>query len=313
MMQPALEATTMDTPQHILVVIDPTAAQHPALARARELAQAFGARLELFVCRTPRDAAQAIESLDLERVAQGLREDGIDASVDVSFDMTLHVGVVRKVLRSSPSLVMKDAHPHTLLRRSWHGNTDWQLVRLCPAPLLFVRPGPWNAHPRIAAAVDVAHSGEKPARLDHTLLAAAERFALATDGEFHAVHAYTPVSALAARATVHAVSMAAAVAPTEVITDNEALVRYDFAALLRSHPVPSGRRHVVAGTPSEALLRFVGQKGIDLLVMGAYARGWIYNVAVGSTTERVLDVLPCDVLVLKPASFECPLSAPARA
>ena len=90
----------MDTPQHILVVIDPTATQQPALARARELAHAFGARLELFVCRTPRDAAQATECLDPERVAQGLREDGIDTCVEVTSDNALHIGIVRKVLRS---------------------------------------------------------------------------------------------------------------------------------------------------------------------------------------------------------------------
>ena len=46
-----------------------------------------------------------------------------------------------------------------------------------------------------------------------------------------------------------------------------------------------------------ALLRFVRQKGIDLLVMGVYTRGSMYNVAVGSTTEKILDVMPCDVLV----------------
>lgn len=92
-----------------------------------------------------------------------------------------------------------------------------------------------------------------------------------------------------------------------MLSDQEALARYDFTALLRSHPVPRERRHIVAGTASDALLRFISHNGIDMLVMGSYARGWMYNVAVGSTTERILDVLPCDVLVLKPANFECPL------
>jgi universal stress protein E len=297
----------MDMPRDILAVIDPAATQHPALARAWMLAQAFGARVELFACRTPRDTWSGNVTAELERMAQRLAADGIEADVEVTSDNTLHTGIVRKVLRSTPSLVLKDAQPHTLLRNSWQGNTDWQLVRLCPAPLLFVRPGPWNAHPRIAAAVDIARPGEKPAQLDHALLGAAETFALATDGELHAVHAYIPVSPLAARATVHAVPMASATAPLQVINDSESLARYDLAALLRSHPVARERRHVLTGPPSEALLRFVGQKGIDVLVMGAYAHGWIYNVTVGSTTERILDVLPCDVLVLKPASFECPL------
>ena len=89
--------------------------------------------------------------------------------------------------------------------------------------------------------------------------------------------------------------------------DNEARARSEFAALLSTHRLPRTRRSLVIGTPSEALVRFVRQHDIDLLVMGAYSRGWMYNVLVGSTTERVLDLLPCDVLVMKPASFECPM------
>jgi universal stress protein E len=307
MIPPSDEDTVMDTPRHILVVIDPAATQHPAFARARALAQAFGARVELFACRTPHNTWPNDVKAELGRMAQHLCADGIEADVEVASDNTLHTGIVRKVLRSMPSMVLKDAQPHTLLRRSWQANTDWQLVRLCPAPILFVRPGPWNAHPRIAAAVDIAHPGEKPAQLDHALLGAAETFALATDGELHAVHAHAPVSELASRATIHAVPKASTATPIQVISDQESLARYDLAVLLRSHPVARERRHVLTGSPSESLLRFVGKNGIDLLVMGAYARGWIYNVAVCSTTERIVDVLPCDVLVLKPADFDCPL------
>jgi universal stress protein E len=302
----------METPRHILVVIDPHATQHPALGRARHLARAFGASIELFVCYTPRDRELQLNSADLERVAAELRAEGIICTIDVATEPTVHNCIVRKVLRSPPSLVIKDARPHTLLRRSWLVNTDWQLTRLCPVPVLFVHPGPWDASPRIAAAVDVAQPGEKPAQLDHALLSTAETFALATDGVLHAVHAYVPVSTLAAGATVRAVSLASEVTPDQVITDNEALVREDFSTLFVSHHVPRERRHLVAGAPSEALLRFVRQNNIDLLVMGAYARGWVYNVMVGSTTERILDLLPCDVLVLKPASFECPLRRPAE-
>jgi universal stress protein E len=92
-----------------------------------------------------------------------------------------------------------------------------------------------------------------------------------------------------------------------VIADREALVHEDFSNLLATHCVPRESRHLIHGTPSDVLLNFVRQYNVDLLVMGAYARGWIYNVVVGSTTERLLDFLPCDVLVMKPASFECPL------
>ncbi|HKE46266.1 MAG TPA: universal stress protein [Steroidobacteraceae bacterium] len=297
----------MERPAHILVVIDPTATQHPALARARELARAFDARLELFVCYRQRESELHVDVLELEAMARELREAGIETSVDMSSAATLHVGIVRKVLRSRPSLVIKDTHPHSLLRRTWLVNTDWQLIRLCPVPVLFVRPGPWNDPPRFAAAVDIALPGEKPAELDHTLLSAAETFALATGGQPHAVHAYLPMAEFVARTSLAAVPMAAGVDPAAVMAGKENLAREEFAALLATHRVPEAQRHLVSGVPSDALIAFVRRQQIDVLVMGAYARGWVYNVMVGSTTERILDLLPCDVLVVKPASFECPL------
>jgi universal stress protein E len=298
----------MAAPHKILVIIDPTSNRQPALARARQLARFFGASLELFVCYTDSKQESQVDRRVVEGQLNKLRAAGIKCTAELASEEVLHTGIVRKVLRSEPSLVIKDTHPHTLLRRSWLPNTDWQLIRLCPAPLLFVRPEPWHSRPpRIATAVDVAQPGEKPAQLDHSLLSAAETFALAIGGELHAVHAYQPVSELAGRATVDSVSLARNVTPAQVIANQEELVRAEFSALLATHCVPREGRHLIPGTPSDVLLAFVRQYNIDLLVMGAYARGWIYNVVVGSTTERLLDLLPCDVLVMKPASFECPL------
>jgi universal stress protein E len=303
----------MEKLRHILVVIDPTATHHPALMRARHLALAFGARVELFVCHVPHPASELrVDAMQLETFANSLSEPGIETSTEVASDASIHTGILRKVLKSQPSLVVKDTHPHSLLRRSVLANTDWQLIRLCPAPLLFVRPGDWHQRPRIAAAVDIALPGEKPATLDQFLLSAAESLTLATHGLLHAAHAYLPVSGIAATATALAVPMAAGVDLARINADAEELAREQLDELLSTHDVARNRRHLLAGRPSEALVKFVRRSAIDLLVMGAYARGWMYNVLVGSTTERILDLLPCDVLVMKPASFECPLSWPGK-
>jgi universal stress protein E len=37
--------------------------------------------------------------------------------------------------------------------------------------------------------------------------------------------------------------------------------------------------------------------------MGAVSRSGLKRVFIGNTAERVLDALPCDVLVVKPAHF----------
>jgi universal stress protein E len=292
-----------------LVIIDPTAAHQPALVRAQELALAFGSRLELFACHvTPASNGLHVDEVRLEELARGTRELGIETTTDAASHPVLHTGILRKVLQARPSLVVKDTHPHTLLRRSVIANTDWQLIRLSPAPILFVRPGAWGEPPRIAAAVDVAFPGEKPVALDHELLACAETFSLATHAQLHAVHAYLPISSIAATATTVGVPLAAGVRAAQIIIDGETFAQERFDQLLSTHHVAQEQRHLLLGRPAEALVEFVRRSAIDLLVMGAFARGWMYNVFVGSTTERILDLLPCDVLVMKPASFECPLS-----
>jgi universal stress protein E len=299
----------MDKPRHILAVVDPTATQQPALIRAQKLALALGARLELFACYvTSLPDETRVDEHRLEELARAARELGIETGTDATCDPVLHTGILRKVLQSRPSLVVKDTHPHSLLRRSVLANTDWQLIRLCPKPTLFVRPGEWRHPPRIAAAVDIALPGEKPAALDHQLLAAAETFSLATHGELHAAHAHLPISSLAASATSVGVPLAAGIDPAQIIVDGETLARERFDQLLATHRVPHDHRHLLLGRPAEELVEFVRRCAIDLLVMGAFARGWMYNVLVGSTTERILDLLPCDVLVMKPASFECSLN-----
>jgi universal stress protein E len=37
-----------------------------------------------------------------------------------------------------------------------------------------------------------------------------------------------------------------------------------------------------------------------MLVMGAISRSAVGRLLIGSTAERVLDALPCDVLIVKP-------------
>jgi universal stress protein E len=297
----------MDKPRHILVVIDPTAERHPALERGRALALAFGARVELFTCYTRHGIGQMrLDEMGLERLANGLREQGIDTVTEEMSDATIHGGIIRKVLRSRPALVLKDTHPHSLLRRTMLPNTDWQLIRLCPAPLLFVRAGEWHQPPNIAAAVDIAWPGDKPAQLDELLLSAAESFALATRGTLHAVHAYLPEAELA---MTPAGTDGAPMRDADVVDYGEARVRRLFADLLATHDMPRVHGHVLTGPPADVLVDFARDNAIDLLVMGALVRGWMYNLMVGSTTERVLDLLPCDVLVMKPADFECPIGA----
>ena len=50
----------------------------------------------------------------------------------------------------------------------------------------------------------------------------------------------------------------------------------------------------------------VQQQDADFLVMGAVARRGVKKLLLGSTAARVLDRLPCDLVIIKPAELVLP-------
>ena len=56
---------------------------------------------------------------------------------------------------------------------------------------------------------------------------------------------------------------------------------------------------IVAGHPVSSIVEFVQRGGYDLLVVGYMGHSALYNRIVGSTTDRLVELAPCKVLVVK--------------
>jgi universal stress protein E len=65
--------------------------------------------------------------------------------------------------------------------------------------------------------------------------------------------------------------------------------------------------HIVQGGAVEQLPRFAEERHATVLVMGGVTRSRLRDAIVGSTAERILDRMPCDILVVKPADFAATL------
>ena len=57
--------------------------------------------------------------------------------------------------------------------------------------------------------------------------------------------------------------------------------------------------HVLAGHPVSCIAEFVQRGGYDLLVVGYMGHSALYNRVIGSTTDRLVELAPCKVLVVK--------------
>jgi universal stress protein E len=304
----------------ILAVVDPTSEAQPALARAATLARRCEAVLELFVCDfDPALSGQPFFDTDklrllreefvserleyLEELAEELRAEGLAVETHVHWDNPTYRGILRRVEESSPDLVVKDTHHHTVLRRTLFTNTDWSLIRTCPVPLLLAKPADWPDTPRILAALDPGHLGDKPAALDHDILEWSELVAARMGGELHAAHAFFPAALLAATTSMADMPMASGMTAAEIVETERQRIAALLAEVVRSHPVDPSRVHLEQGAANDVLPRLAASLGAALVVMGAVSRSRLQEVFLGSTAERVLDRLGCDVLVVKPANF----------
>jgi universal stress protein E len=295
----------------ILVVIDLAAGAHqPALERAAWLAKQAGARVELFACdydpdlgsgriaavrggnSGPRDRVLARRREELEQLAAPLRKSGLTVSVDVVWDHPFEAAIVKKANAHDYWLVAKDTQHHNLMQRTLLTNVDWHLVRRCAAPLLLVKDRKLAAEPNVLAAVDPVNEHDKPAALDDRIFTFAADLARVVHGNLHVMHSFA--------------SPLGAELPPDVVEVIAQEHRAALAKFLDGHAVLGGRRHLYQGAAHESLLKAATEHAADFVVMGAIARRGLKRLFIGSTAERVLDRLPCDLVIIKPLEFEVP-------
>jgi len=301
--------------QNILVIVDPTATSHPAIAKAAHLAKPLQARIELFICdyRAGLDAPAAERARAtllehrralLEALAAPYRKAGIDVTVDAAFDNPLHEGLLRKIAKSHADLVVKDTHYHNLIRRTLITNTDWHLIRSSTAPLLLVKPTHWATELRTLAAVDPGHHADKPAVLDGDICEWSATLAGALQGEAHAVHMYFPTALLLASAAATGMPIAIATGAEQQLIEDERQARLKLVQEVAApHGIAVDHTRLMLGNAVDLLAEEAERVRADIVVMGAVSRSRLKRVFIGNTAERVLDHLPCDVLIVKPLDF----------
>ncbi len=286
----------------------------PAVLKAAQLARAYGAQLELFhALTTPVYAdpvltpAQGLVSPGhelrrsalrrLEAIADRLREHDIKVTVSAEWDYPAHEAVLRRAQIIKADLIVASLHSGRHRLPSLLRLTDWELVRESPIPLLLVKdPHPYR-HPAVLAAIDPAHAHEKPLQLDKDILRVGRTLTTALRGTLHAVHAYSTF--------IMAPSPEMVTPGTLEQMEEEAKreAKLNFNRTLRAARIPRSRQYLVGRLPVDAIAEAARKSHSAIVVMGAISRSGYKRLLIGNTAEKILDELPCDVMVVKPAKF----------
>jgi len=303
----------------ILSVIDPTTENQPALQRAAWVAGNTGAELELFICyyneylsgdrlfdsrsleSTRKEVIDGYEK-HLEALAEPLRKSGLTVTTRAIWDHPLYEGIVRHAAAIGADLVFKDAHHHSALSRALLTNTDWSLIRACASPLWLVKAGDLPQKPVFLAAIDPMNEHDKPAALDDEILVLSKALAEASNAELHVFHSYDPRVAIST-------ATANAYIPVSLPFDEiEKQMRQQhakrFNEIVGYHEIDRDHAHLVSGLAHEELPALAEDLGALVVVMGAVARNPLKRLFIGSTAERTLGELPCDMLIVKPDWFQ---------
>jgi universal stress protein E len=301
----------------ILVGVGPGSDSTPAATLGARIAGAVGAPLELFTpvynsqvslanfenrerLQHARDTLVRQYRERLEHQAAALGFSGA-VQCHAAWDHPPEEALIRRVLETAAALLVVALPPGASAGGRPLSSAEWQLVRHCPAPVLLTRGRNWNDRPVIVAAIDPTGRHGRTDDLDVAILKLGERLLDAMGGTLYAFHAWQRT--LRAMIGEFELPLAAELPAAELARRHREAV-YGVLGAAKAAPA---RVALVEGRPEAALPDYCRETAADVVVMGAIARNPFGRILIGSTAERVLERLPCDLLVVKPDAFRTPV------
>jgi len=305
--------------RRILVAIkNPAGRALPAVNKAAQIAKGLNAQLTLFHDIATPLYAEALQGREvdlkswqrevqtarreqLEKLAARIRKHGIDVDVTADWDFPPYEAIIRKAQRISADLLVVENHHGTGRHpaRWLLAYTDWELLRLCPIPVLLVKNRRLYHRPRVLAAVDPSHAFAKPSNLDRQILRAGAQLVHALHGELHALHVFQPgIPVIPAMPDGPMMDVAA---------DREELefeARRKLERVVDGFDVKRSHCHLVPGRPNDAIPRAAKRERSAIVAMGVVSRSGLKRFFIGNTAEFVMDAVAADILVVKPPDFD---------
>jgi universal stress protein E len=236
------------------------------------------------------------------RVLQELVEDDRTRGID-SRTVLAHgkgwVELLQQVQRDQHDLLIVGGRHPTGLRRALFGSTSRHLLRQCPCPVWVAQSGAAAPPQRILVATDLGPASENALHFGVALARLAEGSGL------HILHVVDyPLDHLWSTGL------------SDDWTDAyRRMVRSEATAVIRSHLERAGATgqdqpqiHFIdeAGVPDEAILQFIHDHAIDLLILGTVGRSGLSGILIGNTADRLLPEVWCSVLAVKPPDLPAP-------
>lgn len=285
---------TLHPPRKIMLATDLSCRCDRALDRAVELAQRWNATLVIAHVVEPNGmdddiSAPALPSwrrgIDpLERARQQIRRElGVDsANIEIRVDEGQPAPQLLDIAqREGCDLIITGMARDEPFGRMLLGTTVNQLVRRSSVPLLVVKRRAVRPYRQIVVATDFSESSR------HALMTAVGCF---PDAAFTLFHGYD-------------VPFASFLDKRGLRDQVSALEKECGEEFLSATPLDEKRRRHIPtliehGIPERLLSNYVRDRRADLTVIGSHGRTALFDVLIGSMTQRLLEAVAGDILVV---------------
>ncbi len=279
-------------PRQLLLATDLSPRGDRALERAMQLAAQWGAELhvvnvienELLPDPYLRREIATREGEAEAMVAPLAKRAGIGTRVHVVVGGAASA-VIETAMSKRVGLVVMAPAAYEAIATVVLGSTVERVLRHAEQPVLVVKrrcAGPYRS---ILVAVDLS---------DASALALRRALELFPGARFTVVHAFeTPFSAFMASASLEPEMREAH------LTQLAALIERETARFSGAEP-PKISAVIESGRADEAVGRHLVAAQADLVVLGTHGLTGVRRAVIGSTCERLIETLPCDVLAVRP-------------
>ncbi|MBD2791500.1 universal stress protein UspE [Xenorhabdus sp. 42] len=306
--------------QNLLVAIDPSQDDQPALRRAVYIVQRNGGRIKAFLSiydlsyemttlLSPEERNAMRKSVISQRVAwikqqaHYYLESGIDIEIKVVWHNRPYEAIIQEVITGNHDLLLKMAHQHSKLESIIFTPLDWHLLRKCPCPVWMVKDQVWPENGAAVVAVNLSHEEAYHSELNLKLVHETQDLAkrIVKEPLIHIVSAY-PVAPL---------NIATEIPDFDPNVYNQALRGQHLVAmkeLRQKFCIDEQHTHVREGVPERVIPETCDELNAGVVVLGILGRTGLSAAFLGNTAEHVIDKLKCDLLAIKPDGFICPIN-----
>jgi universal stress protein E len=316
----------MQNIHRILVDIDPDKTEQPALIKALNFAKHQKITIRLLSClyypsvvannlltpnqleKTQTAILRMNEGRHQKLMEKHLHEN-VTFETEVMWHSPIYQGILSVVEQFKPDLVIKATHQHETIAKRFFTPTDYYLLKACPTPILLVKSHPWSEDTCVAAAIDPEHVLSKKSKLDKNILKAGYEISSSLDMTLHALHCFDPsyweifIEAIEKSGVSADIFQDTSDSNSSTVLEK---LRYQhnikFTQACSEYIPSSEHQHLISGTMEGTLPQTLKRLNTGILVLGTTYRTGL----LGSTAQKLVEIVDCDLLAIKPSNFEAP-------